>query len=82
MVLAGGCATGVTYRPGEGMTTAMIAAIFYGIGATAMRRGVFSPTRTWAAWFNITVDSNSCVYFDKVGPKLATVLNVNPGFLQ
>ncbi|MBN2219171.1 MAG: YeeE/YedE family protein [Kosmotogaceae bacterium] len=78
MVLAGGCASGVTYRSGEGMTTAMIAAVFYGIGAMAMRGGVFSPIRTWASQFNVSVDANSSVYLDKVGPTLATVLNINP----
>jgi uncharacterized membrane protein YedE/YeeE len=78
MVLAGGCASGVTYRAGEGMTTAMFGAVFYGLGALAMRSGIFSGIRTWAAGFNITVAGNSPVYFDKVGPTLATIFNINP----
>ncbi len=78
MVLAGGCASGVTYRSGEGMTTAWMAAIFYGLTAYATSSGLFSPWKKWIANFNITVQNSQSVYAPKTGPTIASVLNINP----
>lgn len=78
MVLAGGCASGVTYRTGEGMTTAWLAAIFYGLTAYATNSGLFSPWKKWISTFNVVVQNNQSIYAPKTGPTLATVLNINP----
>ncbi|WP_041083075.1 YeeE/YedE family protein [Thermotoga profunda] len=78
MVLAGGCASGVTYRSGEGMTTAWFAAIFYGLTAYATNSGIFSGWTKWVNKYNITVQNTNQVYASKTGPTLSTVFNVNP----
>lgn len=78
MVLAGGCASGVTYRSGEGMTTAWFAAIFYGLTAYATKAGVFSGWLNWVSKFNIKVDHTEGIYAAKSGPTLSSVFNVNP----
>ncbi|MGJ8455827.1 YeeE/YedE family protein, partial [Pseudothermotoga sp. U03pept] len=78
MVLAGGCASGVTYRVGEGMTTAWLAALAFGLTAQATSGGVLSGWMKWLNKYNITVASNSSVYVSKTGPTLATIFNVNP----
>ncbi|MGQ9572719.1 MAG: YeeE/YedE family protein [Chloroflexota bacterium] len=43
MVLAGGCASGITYRTGEGMVGAMVAVLSFGIVATTTKMGAFNP---------------------------------------
>lgn len=78
MVLAGGCASGVTYRIGEGMTTAWLAGIVFGLTAQATSSGIFSGWKTWLNKFNVMVTPNSDVYAAKTGPTLATIFNVNP----
>ncbi len=81
MVLAGGCASGVTYRSGEGMTTAWMAAIFYGLFATASKHGFLKPFITWLQGpvYKVDASSVSKIYSEgKVGPTVATVLHVNP----
>lgn len=88
MVLAGGCASGVTYRAGEGLTTAWFAAIFYGGTAYAMRNGgVFSGVWKWFQGFGIapfqyfdqtTGEGFSKLYLQKAGQTLPSVFGVNP----
>jgi len=43
MVVAGGCASGITYRFGEGMVGAMAAVIGFSISALATRAGILVP---------------------------------------
>lgn len=88
MVLAGGCASGVTYRAGEGLTTAWFAAIFYGGTAYAMRNGgVFSGVWKWFQGFGVTPfqyfdqttgEGFSKLYLQKAGQTLPSVFGVNP----
>lgn len=79
MVLAGGCASGTTYRVGEGSTTAWFAAIFYGLAAYATKAGALLPLKNLVSSPAIKVPSNSAVYLgEEVGPTLATIFNVNP----
>lgn len=78
MVLAGGCASGVTYRIGEGMTTSWLAGLIFGLTAQAASSGLFLNWMKWLGKFNVTVKPNSSVYASKVGPTLATIFNVNP----
>jgi len=78
MVLAGGCASGVTYRTGEGMTTAWFAAIFYGLTAYATKAGIFKPWLDWVSKFNMKVEYTTPIYSSKAGPTLPSVLHLNP----
>ncbi len=81
MVLAGGCASGVTYRSGEGMTTAWMAAIFYGLFALASKNGFLKPVIKWLQGpvFKTDASSVSSMYTSgKVGPTFATVLGISP----
>lgn len=43
MVLAGGCASGITYRTGEGMMGALIAVLGFGLSALMAATGVLNP---------------------------------------
>lgn len=45
MVLAGGCASGVTYRMGEGMVGAMMASLGLGLGTVMTSAGVLRPVK-------------------------------------
>ncbi|KPL69985.1 transporter [Ornatilinea apprima] len=79
MVLAGGCASGTTYRISEGNTTAWLAGLVYGIFAWATQSGFLSPLMKAISQFNITVAPNSALYLgEQTGPTLATMLNINP----
>jgi uncharacterized membrane protein YedE/YeeE len=81
MVLAGGCASGVTYRSGEGMTTAWMAAIFYGLFATASKAGFLKPIVKWLQGPAYTIDGTSFskLYTNgKVGPTIASIFHINP----
>jgi len=81
MVLAGGCASGVTYRIGEGYITAFVAAIFFGITAAAVRGGPLQIVNKWLGKPITTTNNPSGVYAatdGKVNLTLANLLNVNP----
>lgn len=43
MVLAGGCASGITYRVGEGMVGAMVAVLGFGLAGLMSAMGVLNP---------------------------------------
>jgi len=43
MVLAGGCASGITYRTGEGMVGAMVAVLGFGLGGLMTSTGLLKP---------------------------------------
>lgn len=82
MVLAGGCASGVTYRIGEGYITAILAALFYGITAAAVRGGALNFVNNWFGKpITLTMD-NPGVYRagegGVVNPTIANVLHINP----
>jgi len=81
MVLAGGCASGVTYRIGEGYITAFVAAIFFGITAAAVRGGPLQIVNKWLGKPITTTNNPSGVYAatdGKINLTLANLLNVNP----
>ncbi len=52
MVFAGGCASGTTYRVGEGMMGSFVAAIGLTVGALMTAGGVFSDISIWLKSFN------------------------------
>ena len=78
MVLGGGCASGTTYRVGEGNTTSWFAALFFALTGMATASGVLAPLRTALAPERIKVASNSILFLEDVGPNLSTLLGVNP----
>ena len=79
MVLAGGCASGLTYRVGEGNTTSWLAVLFLGLTAWATKAGVFSPILQAVSKWTIKVPSNSALYLgDEVGPTIATLVGISP----
>lgn len=79
MVLAGGCASGTTYRIGEGNTTSWLAGLFFAIFALATQSGFLSPIMNAINGWTIKVSSTSALYLgDMTGPTLATLLNISP----
>ncbi len=83
MVLAGGCASGMTYRIGEGNTVSIVAGLVYGLSAWATGSGLFKPLTNWAANLNVVAANADPAYYNvandgKIGPTVATLLNVNP----
>jgi uncharacterized membrane protein YedE/YeeE len=52
MVLAGGCASGTTYRVGEGMMGSVVAAVGLTVGALMTAGGVLSDISIWLKSFN------------------------------
>jgi len=79
MVLAGGCASGTTYRIAEGNTTSWLAGLVYGLFAWATSAGFLSPITKAVSGLSVKVASNSALYLgETTGPTLATVLNVSP----
>ncbi|MEA4812637.1 MAG: YeeE/YedE family protein [Anaerolineaceae bacterium] len=83
MVLAGGCASGMTYRIGEGNTVSIVAGLVYGLSAWATGSGVLKPLTNWAANLNVVAANADPAFYNvanggKIGPTFATLLNLNP----
>lgn len=55
IVLAGGCASGIVYRLGEGQAAAIIAVIGFIFGVLMTTDGIFSPVRTYLASFGMPI---------------------------
>jgi uncharacterized membrane protein YedE/YeeE len=80
MVLAGGCASGTTYRVGEGNTTSWMAALTYGFTAAAMKHGGLNWITKAFSKFTVKVVpsiSTNLYHPGKIGPTLATALHIN-----
>jgi len=67
MVLAGGCASGITYRVGEGMLGALSALIGLAISATLTAIGFLKPVKDY-------LQSSTKVMVGEANPTLANVL--------
>jgi uncharacterized membrane protein YedE/YeeE len=78
MVLGGGCASGTTYRVGEGNTTSWFAALFFAITGAATAGGFLAPLRSALVPARTSVASNSTLFTENVGPNISTMLGVNP----
>ncbi|MDN5342571.1 YeeE/YedE family protein [Oceanotoga sp. DSM 15011] len=78
MVLGGGCASGVTYRIGEGMTTAWFAAIFYGLTAYATKKGSLNFIIKALKPYDVKVTGQSELYAETTGITVSSILNINP----
>lgn len=83
MVLAGGCASGMTYRIGEGNTTSIVAGVAFGLSAWASGSGVLKPLKAWADGLKVVAQNADPAYYvsgegTAIGPTLATIVKVNP----
>jgi uncharacterized membrane protein YedE/YeeE len=71
MVLAGGCASGITYRVGEGMVGAISAVIGLAVGATLTAMGFLKPIM-------VALQENTKITLaDGSAPTLANILGLN-----
>lgn len=70
MVLAGGCASGVTYRVGEGMVSALSALIGLAIAATLTAMGFLKPIKD-------SLQNNTKVMVDEANPTLANIFGLS-----
>jgi uncharacterized membrane protein YedE/YeeE len=61
MVIAGGCASGVTYRVGEGMVGAMTAVLGLTVTATLTAMGFLKPVRDWLQQWKLTAADGSSI---------------------
>lgn len=81
MVLAGGCASGTSYRVGEGMVGSMVALLGYGSFAIVTSSGLFKPFKDYLQKTTLVkVSANISIYADsaKTNPTLATITGLNP----
>lgn len=81
MVLAGGCASGTSYRVGEGMVGSMVALLGYGAFAIVTSSGLFKPFKDFLqknTLVKIPTDINMYAESARTNPTLATITNVNP----
>jgi len=79
MVLVGGCASGVTYRVGEGLTTAWLGALFFALFASATKSSFLKPLADLLRGPVYTVQGDGIYYATQsVGPTIASTLRVNP----
>jgi len=78
MVLAGGCASGTTYRVGEGLTTAWFAALFFGLGGFATKSGAMKWLPALFSAGNVKVAQDANYYVAESGPTVASILGLNP----
>jgi len=69
MVLAGGCASGVTYRVGEGMTSALSALIGLTISATLTAMGFLAPIKD-------VLQKSTKIMVGEANPTLANILGL------
>lgn len=76
MVLAGGCASGITYRAGEGMTGAMVAIGGFGLAAMMGSTGVLKPILSYLQTNTkvMTADDKALTLGNILGIDLATTM--------
>jgi len=79
MVLVGGCASGVTYRVGEGLTTAWLGSLLFGLFAAATKNSFLKPLRELLQGPVYTVEGNGAFYaWQPVGPTVADTFKLDP----
>ena len=78
MVLAGGCASGVTYRVGEGMVGAMTAVLGLAMGAVMTASGILKPLKDELLQYQpeFTADVDDLVASNNKGFTLANIVDV------
>lgn len=83
MVLAGGCAGGMTSRIGEGSATHIVAGLVYGLSAWSASSGVLKPLKSWANGMKVIVKNVDPKFFvsgegTAIGPSLTNMFNIDP----
>jgi len=78
MVLAAGCASGTTYRVGEGLTTAWLAALSYGLSGYAAKAGAFKWLPSALSGSAVKVAQDPSYYVAESGPTIPSILGLNP----
>lgn len=83
MVLAGGCASGTTYRVGEGMVGSFVALLGFMISAVITDSGALKEVKSYLQTSTkITVkDPGLLVTSKNTSPTLANIIGVNPWFI-
>lgn len=77
MVLAGGCASGITYRLGEGMMGALMAVLGFGLSAMMGATGVLNPIlKSLQSVKTMTADGKSLTLANLVGVDLKVAMLV------
>ncbi len=59
IVLAGGCASGIVYRIGEGQLSAMVAILGFFFGAVMTADGLLSPVNNYLKGFRVEINGSS-----------------------
>jgi uncharacterized membrane protein YedE/YeeE len=59
IVLAGGCASGIVYRIGEGQLSAMVAILGFFFGAVMTADGLLSPVNNYLKSFQVEINGSS-----------------------
>ena len=79
MALAAGCASGTTYRVGEGMMGSLLALLGYGLGAYTTKSGLLKPfTDTIRADSTIKAEDGSALTLGNIlGPDTAELLTLS-----
>ncbi len=67
MVIAGGCASGITYRVGEGMVGAMTAVLGLMITATLTASGFLAPVKDWLQQWKYPTEGASATVASLIG---------------
>ncbi len=75
MVLAGGCASGVTYRVGEGMVGALSALIGLTVSATVSAMGFLKPIKDY-------LQSSTKIMVGESNPTLANIFGLNQNLVM
>ncbi len=81
MVLAGGCASGTSYRVGEGMVGSMVALLGYGSFAIVTSSGLFKPFKVYlqkATLVKHPTDISIYASSAKANPTIASITGLNP----
>jgi uncharacterized membrane protein YedE/YeeE len=71
IVLAGGCASGIVYRMGEGQVAAIVATIGFFFGVVMTQSGMLSPAHLYLKSLNVSV-------FGKTNPALWDIFGSGP----
>ncbi|MDO9289686.1 MAG: YeeE/YedE family protein [Thermodesulfovibrionales bacterium] len=71
IVLAGGCASGIVYRLGEGQIAALVAIVGFFFGVAMTTDGILSPVREFLKSFNVEI-------FGKTNPAIWDIFGGSP----
>jgi hypothetical protein len=81
MVLAAGCASGTTYRVGEGMVGSLVAAIGLTFGAVTTTWGVLSGAKNYLQSFGQTTGESALTLFGVFDPNVTPILMLVVGII-